>query len=155
MIIKIKNISLIWIASTVMTFSCNKKVEDNVDETIISIEKAAQDLFAKGDPSGIFNISAEEITYFDEVTKKRLNGLVELKEHYKPVIGKRILDHYDMIDPKVQIHGNTAVLTFNLIEYTKNDDITTQTYWNATEIFALIKGDWKIIHSHWSIPKKN
>lgn len=153
MMINLKKISLIIITSTILTLSCERKAKNNVVETIISMERASQDLFANGDPSGIFNISAEEITYFDDVTKKRLNGFEEFKEHYTPVIGKRILDSYEMIDPKVQIHGNTAVLTFNLIEYMKNDDQITQTYWNATEVFALIEGDWKIIHSHWSIPK--
>ena len=63
-----------------------------------------------------------------------------------------------MINPKVQIHGNTAVLTFNLIDYEGTSGGTIQqNYWNSTEVYSLIKGEWQIIHSHWSnfIPRSD
>jgi ketosteroid isomerase-like protein len=57
-----------------------------------------------------------------------------------------------MIDPKVQRHGDVALLTFNLVNYGKLPDAPERVLarWNSTEVYSRIGGTWKIIHSHWS-----
>ena len=59
---------------------------------------------------------------------------------------------YDMIDPRVQRHGDVALLTFNLVNYGKLPDAPERVLsrWNSTEVYRRIDGKWKIIHSHWS-----
>ena len=139
---------------TVLTTACLEKRETNLTQKIIAMERKALDRWGKGDPWGYTDISAEEVTYFDTSTEKRKDGLEALKRYYKSLEGKIKIDHYEMIDPKVQIHGNTAVLTFNLIDYEPNDDGSfSETYWSSTEVYSRIDGEWKIIHTHWSKPK--
>jgi ketosteroid isomerase-like protein len=60
-----------------------------------------------------------------------------------------------MIDPKVQCHGDIAVLSFNLINYGKvgGRPEAVLARWNATQVYRQIEGQWKIIHSHWSYSK--
>ena len=60
-----------------------------------------------------------------------------------------------MIAPKVQRHGDTAVLTFRLVNYGKRPDGTERVTvrWNSTEVYAWMGGTWKIVHSHWSYTK--
>ena len=61
-----------------------------------------------------------------------------------------------MIDPRVQIHGKVAVLTYNLIDYAPTSDGSlTRSCWNSTEVYRRVDGKWKIIHSHWSQPKQS
>lgn len=61
---------------------------------------------------------------------------------------------YDMINPAVRVEGNTAVLTFNLVNYGKPSGSTEETVlarWNATEVYGQIGGMWRIVHTHWSV----
>jgi ketosteroid isomerase-like protein len=62
---------------------------------------------------------------------------------------------YEMIAPKVQQHGDVALLTFNLINYGKapGRPEAVLSRWNSTEVYSRIAGKWKIIHSHWSYTK--
>ncbi len=56
-----------------------------------------------------------------------------------------------MLNPKVQIHGETAVLTFNLIDYICDPQgPMKEVHWNATEVYWRVSGTWKVIHPHWS-----
>src|SRR5690348_1189131 len=42
-----------------------RRAESDVAETIIAMERAALDRWAKGDPQGFFEIMASDQTYFD------------------------------------------------------------------------------------------
>lgn len=59
---------------------------------------------------------------------------------------------YEMSGPKVQRHGDVALLTFNLINYGKLPDQPERVLarWNSTEVYRRVNGEWKLIHSHWS-----
>ena len=127
----------------------------DVSEEIIALERAALDRWGKGDPSGYLEIYASEITYFDPAIERRLDGLDTMRKYYAPIEGKIKLDRYEMINPKVQVHGDTALLTFNLVDYAKQPDGSEKvsSLWNSTEVYVRINGEWKIIHSHWSYIK--
>ena len=134
--------------------SCGKNDNETLASTIISMEQTALDRWGKGDPSGFLEICAEEVTYFDTGTEKRVDGLKGLEKLYAPRKGKIHIDGYKMINPKVQISDDTAVLTFNLIDYVPtNEGKTREIYWNSTEVYKKIRNEWKIIHTHWSKPK--
>jgi hypothetical protein len=140
----------------ILIVSCSIGEKEDIESTIITIEKAALDRWGKGDPWGYTEICADEVTYFDTSTERRIDGLESLKKYYAPLEGKIHIERYDMIDPKVQIHGNTAVLTFNLIDYIRTPDGSIeQDYWSSTEVYCRINNAWKIIHTHWSKPKIN
>lgn len=128
----------------------NIEKDDEVAKEIISTERAALDRWGKGDVSGYTDISASEVTYFDTATERRIDGLKALKAHYAPIAGKIQIERYDMLNPMVQLHGNTAVLTFNLIDHLPATAGLKKEKWNATEIYCKIDGKWKIIHTHWS-----
>src|SRR2546425_2969422 len=149
--------SLIFAATSIMSCknAAQRTAEDDSPEKIIAMERAALDRWGKGDPQGYLDTMDMDLTYFDPLQEKRLDGLPAMKEFIKPFIGKIKIDRYEMISPKVQRDGNVAVLTFNLVTYNKQPDgkekVTTR--WNSTEVYRLIDGIWKIIHSHWSYIK--
>jgi ketosteroid isomerase-like protein len=121
-------------------------------DAIIAMERAALDRWGKGDPQGYVEIMAADITYFDPVHEKRVDGLAAIKEMLAPITGKISVSRYDMIAPKVQHHGDVALLTFNLISYQRQADGSEKAVarWNSTETYARVADDWRIIHSHWS-----
>jgi uncharacterized protein (TIGR02246 family) len=122
---------------------------------IIALERAALDRWGRGDPQGYLEIMAPEVTYFDPGGERRLDGLQAMKDYLAPFTGKIKIDRYEMVGPKVQRHGDVALLSFNLVNYRKLPDGTEQvaTRWNSTETYARLNGRWLIIHSHWSFVK--
>jgi ketosteroid isomerase-like protein len=147
---------LIFIAlspAVVLAMSCNNAPPFNPD-VIIAMERAALDRWGKGDPQGYLEIMAPEITYFDPNQEKRVDGQQAMKDLLLPIAGKVSVARYQMIEPRVQRHGNAAVLTFNLVSYVKTpkgEEVPVR--WNSTEVYGWIDGAWKLIHSHWSYVK--
>jgi uncharacterized protein (TIGR02246 family) len=137
----------------VLLTSCMKTTTGNPSEEIIAMEKAALDRWGKGDPQGVLDIYAPEIAYFDPFQEKRIDGIEAMKKLYAAMAGKIRIVRYDMIDPKVQWHGDVAVLTYNLV-----DDMLQQPggpgkvrfRWNSTQVYARVDGKWRVVHAHWS-----
>ena len=127
---------------------------DAQSDTIIALERAALDRWGKGDPRGYLDTYAPDVTYFDPMQDKRVDGRAALKELYGPLTGKISIDHYEMIGAKVQQSGDVAVLTFNLVSHAKRptgEPLIVR--WNSTEVYARSQGRWRIIHSHWSFTR--
>lgn len=123
-----------------------EKAETSADE-IIAMERAALDRWGAGDPSGYLEISAPEVTYFDPFLEHRIDGLEALSAWYAPLRGTIHIDRYELIAPKVQLFGDAAVLTFNLVSYSG----ATTMHWNCTEVYRQDKAGWRIVQTHWSI----
>jgi ketosteroid isomerase-like protein len=122
---------------------------------VIAMERAALDRWGAGDPRGYLEIMAPEVTYFDPVQERRLDGLRAITALLESWTGKIKVDRYDMVSPMVQPHGDAALLTFNLVSYRRRADGTEHAiaYWNSTEVYARLDAGWRIIHSHWSFVK--
>ena len=126
-------------------------------EKIISIERAALDRWGKGDPGGYLETMVPEMTYFDPVTKQRLDGIDAMREYMAPITGQIHIERYEMINPQVQHYGEVAVLTFNLEDVVKEpgSGVPVTLQWNSTEVYRNVNGSWKIVHSHWSYTNTN
>lgn len=118
----------------------------------ISLERAALDRWGNGDPNGFLETYAPEITYFDPGIERRLDGHAAMTDYYRPFAGKIKILRYEMIGPKVQRHGEVAVLTYNLAsDAVQPDGKQVTVRWNSTSVCARIGRAWKMIHSHWSL----
>jgi ketosteroid isomerase-like protein len=101
------------------------------------------------------DLYAPEVTYFDPNQEKRVDGLEAIKARF-PKVKMPIVDpRYEIIGPKVQQHGDVALLSFNLISYGKlaGQPESVLARWNSTEVYTRINGKWKFIHSHGSFIK--
>ncbi len=117
------------------------------EEVILGMERAALDRWGNGDPSGFLEICAPDVVYFDNTLERRLDGLDALTAHYGPVRGKVFLERYELLNPKVQLCGDAAVLTFNFVGYAQGGS----SRWNCTEVYRRAEGEWRIIQTHWSV----
>ncbi|MFQ5875119.1 MAG: YybH family protein [Dehalococcoidia bacterium] len=122
--------------------------EQNAYETIIARLQPAVERWYKGDPSGYAELFADEMTYFDPGSGGRLEGITALKNHYAPLKGKISVPRFEILDPKIQLHSDIAVLTYGLKEYASDGSVSVR--WNATEVYRGIGDEWRIIHAHWS-----
>ena len=126
---------------------------DNMKETaatLIAMERSALDRWGKGNPAGYLEISAPDVVYFDPFLERRLDGLEALTRYYEGLRGQVRIDRDELIDPKVQVCGKVAVLTFNYVSYT--GDVRMR--WNCTEVYRNRNGLWRIIQTHWSITQR-
>lgn len=116
-------------------------------QAIVAMERAALDRWGKGDPDGFLEISDEEVVYFDPFQERRLNGREELRKLYDQLRGKIQIERYEMVEPKVQVAGDTAVLTYNFVSHGSEGAMR----WNTTEVYQRKGGKWRIVHTHWSL----
>ncbi len=110
------------------------------------MERAALDRWGKGDPSGFLEISAPDVVYFDPFTERRLDGIDALTALYEKIRGQVHVDRYELLNPKVQLVGDAAVLTFNYVSYSGEKE----NRWNCTEVYRRADASWCIIQTHWS-----
>ncbi len=124
----------------------NSTTNPGVAETIIELERAALKRWGQGDPEGFLEISAPDLSYFDPFTERRLDGIVALRSMYDQLRGKVHIDRFDIIEPRVQVAGDVAVLTFRF----ESHGSTGSMHWNTTEVYRRDEGCWRIIHTHWA-----
>jgi uncharacterized protein (TIGR02246 family) len=142
------------LALALASFSCRTTAQDGAPD-VVAMERVALDRWGRGDPQGYLEIMANDVTYFDPVQDKRLDGLEAMKQMLAPITGKIKVSRFNMIDPKVQRFGDAALLTFNLVSYVMqaNGQERAVARWNSSELYARVNGQWRIVHSHWSYIK--
>lgn len=131
---------------------------EGVAKDIIALERAALDRYIALDPQGYLSLYAPEVTYFDPMTERRVDGLKAMQEWLAPMKNAKVpftARRYEMIGPKVQHYGDVALLTFNLVNYGKPPNKAEQplSRWNSSEVYRRVDGKWVIVHSHWSFIK--
>jgi uncharacterized protein (TIGR02246 family) len=139
----------------VMLIACGafawQRQQGGADE-VIALERGALDRWAKGDPQGFLSIYSDEITYFDPTQETRVDGVQAMRAAYEPFAGKFSIPRYEMLNSKVQRHGDVAVLSYQIRNYGRAADGTERLInrWNVTEVFRRTGGQWRTIHSHFS-----
>jgi len=131
---------------------------DPLLKELVALERSALDRWITLDPQGYLDLYAPEITYFDPSTEGRIDGLEAMQKRVAPMRSMKLPfkdPRYELIDPRVDRHGDVALLTFNVVNYGKLPDRPERVLsrWNSTEVYRRINGKWKIIHSHWSYIK--
>ena len=122
---------------------------DKDAQAILAVERGAFERWAKGDLNGFLDASDPEVDYFDPFLDGRLEGLPALRALYDKAQGKVRVDRWEMISPRVVVSGDMGVLTFNFVSYSKGRTVR----WNTTEVYRRKNGQWKIVHTHWSLTK--
>ena len=119
----------------------------DVGAAVLALERAALNLWGKGDPIGYLAITAPDCTYFDPFIPHRIDGIAPRKDYYEPIIGKIHIERDEIVDPRVQLAGDAAILTFRLIGHGSEGSMQ----WNCTEVYRRSGESYQIVHSHWSL----
>lgn len=121
--------------------------EPDVAATLIGMERAALERWGRGDPDGFLEISASDVLYFDPFTAQRVDGLDALRTLYDSFRGRIHIDRFEILDPRVQLAGAMAVLTFRFESHTSEGEMR----WNTTEVYRRGPVGWQIVHTHWAL----
>jgi ketosteroid isomerase-like protein len=149
------SILILLAATTVVMAGGTHAAQSDRDSDVIATERAALERWAKGDPGGFLRIYAPEVTYFSPSEERRVDGLLAMTALLAPIRGKINIDRWEMLNSKVQRHGDLAVLTYQIVNYRRQPNGTEQitTRWNSTAVFQRLHGTWRTIHSHFSYTK--
>jgi uncharacterized protein (TIGR02246 family) len=140
-------------AAGLAAYPTNSAAQDAQDAqaSVIAAERTALDRWGKGDPQGFLDVYAPEITYFDPMQERRLDGIEAMRKLLLPLTGKIKVDRYEMIGTKVQQYGDVAVLSYNLKSHvTAPDGQPRIVQWNSTVVYVRQDRRWRSVHSHWS-----
>lgn len=128
------------------------KGEDMFLETILKLEDSAMEEWRKGNPTRWAEISAADVIYIDPGLAAPIVGKEAYLRYLEPLKGTIFYDASEYVEPRVAVYGHTAVLTYNYHSLGKDPEgrPLRTSFWNTTEIYRLIDGVWRIIHTHWS-----
>ena len=122
------------------------------ENKILTNEHAMWERWSAGDPLGFAENFHDDATLFrwhDVQALARLDGIEEIQEYLAAFKGIIPAHKYEMVDPKIQIHGEIAIMTFEY--HITMPDGESVIRWKATDVYHLVNGDLKIVHSHWSV----
>lgn len=126
--------------------------ERDVSGKILTRLQSVADRFYNKDPLAYTELLAEDVTYFAPITPGRVEGIGAVRALFAPFQGKLSVPRFEILNPKLQLHGDIGILTYNLNEYGADGAITTR--WNSSEVYRRFGDKWQAIHAHWSqIPK--
>jgi hypothetical protein len=126
--------------------------ERDVSGKILTRLQAVAERFYNNDPLAYTELLAEDVTYFAPITPGRVEGKEAVRALFVPFQGKLSVPRFEILNAKLQLHGDIGVLTYNLNEYGTNGTVATR--WNSTEVYRRFGDKWQAIHAHWSqIPK--
>ncbi len=125
-----------------------------IADAILGFERSVNERWNKGDCEGYLGTYSEDVTYFDPVTAKVLVGRKAVVDHIRGLYKNPHIARSEYRDPQVTASedGQFAVLSYNLRNFVADDKGGEKVLvtWNCTEVYRLIGGDWRIVHSHWS-----
>ncbi|KOF14367.1 hypothetical protein AC244_27400 [Ensifer adhaerens] len=129
----------------------------NVSETLIALERSLNERWSTGDSSGYFDNYHESISYFDPVTETLLVGRTAVVGHLSKIYQNPHILRSEYLNSHVVASdgGDLAVLSYNLNTFVSDGSGGEKLLraWNSTEVFRLIDGQWRIVHSNWALTK--
>lgn len=95
---------------------------------------------------------ADDYTEFSPGTPIRIDGKAMNVSFYEAASmdGSKPLGS-NMVNSKVQVYGDTAILTYNFVGMLQNKDGKVESN-NAvsTRVYSLVNGKWMLVHGHFS-----
>ena len=145
-----KCIPLLSIVLVIISCETKQNVLDqkNVEQTILALEHKWLDRWAAGDPLGVAEQCAEDVTYFQDVDAEiRIDGLVEFRNYLTSLVGSYPPHTYEIVDPKVQVYGDIAICTLHYNPSLNGEPVPP---WKATDVYRLTNGEWRLVHANWT-----
>jgi ketosteroid isomerase-like protein len=111
-----------------------------------------------GDLQTYRSTTAEDVTFFEwYISTQRIDGLdFHLREtaanfrvaEDRRASGERYEIEHEVLQPKLQLYGDVAIITFTLLmRYTTSDGVR-HTEHNETRVFHRRPDGWQLVHCH-------
>lgn len=107
-----------------------------------------------GDAEAYKLTCAEDVSFFEwYITTQRIDGLDfhvrEILVHAQALGGGAdARNEHEVLQPRVQVYGDTAIVTYTLYVRSVHDAAVTRTQQNETRVFHRFDDGWKLVHCH-------
>ncbi len=123
--------------------------EDKAAEEVLRITRQMLDAMYSADPEVHRKHSAEDMSSYEwYIAPQRIDGL----EFHLALIeggGNGTSSRLDMLTPRVQVYGNTAIVNYTLLKTTLGETTPPQfSTMNEARVFVKLDGVWKMVHLH-------
>ena len=124
----------------------------DIHDEIVSITKAQWAAEMKKDTSGAMKNVAEDYTEFNFAYPTRLDGKALNKRLAEAqVVASGDLVAAEMANEKVQVYGDTAILTYNFIGALKGKDGTIEPLLaKSTRVYVKDNNRWMLVHANFA-----
>ncbi len=131
--------------------SCDSSSEHSNTEVLrtllAQLGTALDPYYGKSDPSTYVAMYADAVTAFDPWSNGKLEDAA-VEDHVMGFAGRIPSVAYEIVDPRVDLYGDTAVFAFN-VDLTDPTGATVAV-WNTTQVHHRMGDVWELVHSHWS-----
>lgn len=129
-----------------------RPADEEVARAVIARERAAFDAWRRKDKAFFAGYMADDSTYFG-----MMNPYLETdpKENFLPRF-EQIAEMYKSLDfqmynPRVQVYGDTAVLTYNAAQTVNLAGRVMHYTSKMTSVYVRQNGVWRVVHGHESM----
>jgi len=144
--------SIMALSSAMFAQTPNPSVEDEVIALTYKLWKAENE----NDMATRNKYIADDYTEFNGSYSTRIDGKTKnfTLTDANLAGGKSLAD--EMLNPKVQVYGDVAILTYNFAGVIKgNDGKLTTSKAKSTRIYVKMNGDWKLVHANFGMDPNN
>jgi len=123
--------------------------EELASEEVLAITRRMLDAMYAADPEVHRRHSAEDMSSYEwYIAPQRIDGLA----FHLALIesgGNGTSSRLDMLTPRVQVYGDTAIVNYTLLKTALPEAAPPQfSTMNETRVFVKLGGVWKMVHLH-------
>ena len=117
-------------------------------DAVLKVERDAWEAAKNKEIDALSDYFTEDASMFSDSEAYRLRGKADLMRSMETWINRSDLHSYQMLDPQVQVVGNTALLTyyFSLAGTRSGKDFSQSG--KITMVFVKQDGKWRALHEH-------
>jgi ketosteroid isomerase-like protein len=144
----LKNVSFYLSLFFLLVFSSSLFAQNSVQDEIISLTYKIWKAENEKDMTVRNKYISDDYTEFNQSYSTRIDGKSKnFKLSDASNSGTSLAD--EMLNPKVQVYGDVAILTYNFAGVIKDNDgkITTSKA-KSTRVYVKMNGDWKLVHAN-------
>ena len=146
-------LSILIVLSFLFPFTMLAQTNDKVAEEIIAITKAQWEAQSDKKPASVWmKTVADEYTEFNSDSPTRLDGKELNGRLYDASTSGGVEFVADeMVNEKVQVYGDVAILSYNYVGYIKDKDGKVEpSLSKSTRVYAKKNGKWMLVHANFA-----
>jgi ketosteroid isomerase-like protein len=150
----------IFVLGTVLFFSAQlfaQSTPPSVEDEVIAITYAAWKAQMEKNAVEANNILADDYTEFNPESATRLDGKeISVRIGDAVMLGSTNVIAAEMLNPKVQVYGDVAILTYNYFGMNQDHDGKTSAIKaKSTRVYVNMDGSWKLVHANFASDPPN
>jgi ketosteroid isomerase-like protein len=146
-------LSVLLVLCFIFPFTTLAQTNDQVAEEVITITKAQWEAQKDKKPASVWmKTVADEYTEFNSDSPTRLDGK-ELNGRLYDASASGNVEFVadEMVNEKVQVYGDVAILSYNYVGYIKNKDGKVEpSLSKSTRVYAKKDGKWMLVHANFA-----